>query len=166
MTDDEFLAAFEAAAIARTDWTHEAHVRMAWLYLTRLPFVAALEKVRAGIRKLNAAFAAAANPQCKPAETENPPGYHDTITVAFVRVIASRLAPGEDYAAFRDRHPDLFDRTLPALLHYYSKKRLSSAKARQAFVEPDREELPAVGLWDGVVGCGRRGQRPRAAARG
>ena len=31
MTDDEFLVAFEAAAIARKDWTHEAHVRMAWL---------------------------------------------------------------------------------------------------------------------------------------
>src|SRR4051812_27869201 len=105
MTDDEFLAAFEAAAIAPPDWAHEAHVRMAWLYLTRLPFTEALERVRKGIRKLNAVIG-------------SPDGYHDTITVAFVRVIAARVRPGEAYPAFRDRHPDLFDRTLSALLRY------------------------------------------------
>ena len=45
MTDDEFLAAFEAAAIPRKDWTHEAHVRMAWLYLrTHDPAYKALAK--------------------------------------------------------------------------------------------------------------------------
>jgi hypothetical protein len=129
MTDDEFLAAFEAAAIARTDWTHAAHVRMAWLYLRRLPFADALERVRSGIRKLNAKIG-------------SPDGYHETITVAHVRVIASRVAPGEDYPEFRDRHPDLFDRTFPALLRHYTKERLHSPEARAAFIEPDREELP------------------------
>jgi hypothetical protein len=129
MTDDEFLAAFEACAFARPEWTHEAHVRMAWLYLTRLPFAEALEKVRKGIQKLNGRIG-------------SPDGYHETITVAYVRVIASRLEPGDDYPAFRDRHPDLFDRTLTALLRHYTKERLHSAEARQGFVEPDREELP------------------------
>jgi hypothetical protein len=56
--DDEFLAAFEAAAIPRPEWTHAAHVRMAWLDLTRLPPGEALERVRGGIRRLNAANAA------------------------------------------------------------------------------------------------------------
>jgi hypothetical protein len=129
MTDDEFLAAFEAAAIARTDWTHEAHVRMAWLYLTRYPFAEAREQVRAGIRKLNAVIG-------------SPDGYHDTITVAFVRVIAARVTPGEMYPAFRDRHPDLLDRTLSALARHYSPEVLYSPEARRAFVGPDREPLP------------------------
>jgi len=129
MTDDEFLTAFEAAAIARKEWTHEAHVRMAWLYLRRLPFAEALEKVRAGIRKLNAKIG-------------SPDAYHDTITVAHVRVIASRLRAGEGYPTFRDRNPDLFDRTFPALLRHYTKDRLYSPEARAAFIEPDREELP------------------------
>ena len=53
MTDADFLAAFEACTIPRADWTHEAHVRMAWLYLTRLPFADALHRVRAGIRRYN-----------------------------------------------------------------------------------------------------------------
>lgn len=69
-------------------------------------------------------------------------GYHETVTVAFVAVIASRIVPGEDFAAFRDRNPDLFDRSFPALLRHYSPERLYSAAARQEFIEPDLEPLP------------------------
>jgi hypothetical protein len=133
MTDDEFLAAFDSAAIPRPDWTHEAHVRMAWLYLGRLPFAEALHQIRAGIQKLNATIG-------------SPDGYHETITVAFVRVIASRLVEGEGYAAFRERNPELFDRKLGALLHHYTKERLYSAGARLAFIDPDVRPLPGPDL--------------------
>ena len=34
MTDKEFLAAFENCSLTRENWTHAAHVRMAWLYLS------------------------------------------------------------------------------------------------------------------------------------
>ncbi|HVL12004.1 MAG TPA: hypothetical protein VM529_05535 [Gemmata sp.] len=131
MTDDEFLATFEAAAFARPEWTHEAHVRMAWLYLSRLPFAEAVHRVRTGIQKLNAKIG-------------SPDGYHETITVAFVRVIADRATSGEDYPAFRDHNPDLFDRTLTALLHHYTKERLYSAEARKEFIEPDVRPLPRL----------------------
>lgn len=132
MTDDEFLLAFETCAVARPEWTHEAHVRMARLYLTRLPFPEALDRVRRGIQKLNAKIG-------------SPDGYHETITVAFVRIIADRIIPGEDYRAFRDRNLDLFDRTLPALLRYYTKDRLGSTEARKTFIAPDGEPLPGEG---------------------
>ena len=130
MTDDEFLAAFEAVAFTRPEWTHEAHVRMAWLYLTRHPFADALCRVQNGIRKLNGKIG-------------SPDGYHDTITVAFVRIIADRLKDGERYESFRDRNPELLDRTLPAVLRHYTKDYLYSTDARREFVEPDREPLPA-----------------------
>lgn len=130
MTDDEFLAAFEACTLPRPLWTHEAHVRMAWLYLTRLPFADALERIRGGIRRYNASLGNAA-------------GYHDTITVAYACLLAARLAPGEDFAAFGDRNPDLLDRTMSALKRYYSDERLNSAEAREQFVGPDlMTELP------------------------
>lgn len=129
MTDDEFLLAFEECAFSRPEWTHESHVRMAWLYLSRLPIDAALDRVRRGIQKLNAKIG-------------SPDGYHETITVAFVSIIASRLRTGESYLAFRDRNPDLLDRTLPVLLRHYTKDRLWSPEARRGFIEPDLEELP------------------------
>ena len=129
MADDEFLAAFEACTVPRADWAHAAHVRMAWLYLSRLPAPDALDRVRTGIRRYNASLG-------------NATGYHDTITVAFVRLIAARIAPGEPFPAFRDRHPDLFDRTLAALRPHYSDDRLRSAEAVERFVEPDLAPLP------------------------
>lgn len=129
MTDDEFLAAFEGCTLTRPEWTHEAHVRMAWAYLTRLPIADALKAARSGILRLNAAFG-------------NSTGYHETITVAFVRVIAHRLQAGDDFPTFRGRNPDLLDRTLPALLRHYTKDRLFSAEARAAFIDPDLEPLP------------------------
>jgi len=153
MTDDEFLAAFQACTLTRPQWTHEAHVRMAWLFLTRLPFVTALDRIRTGIRKLNDRIGQPlithrAPPQhsCKTVRSTgssgDPNGYHETITVAFARVIASRVRLGEDFAAFRDRNADLFDRTLPALLRHYSKERLWSPEARRWFIEPDVAMLP------------------------
>jgi hypothetical protein len=133
MTDEDFLAAFEARTIPKAEWTHEAHVRMAWLYLTRLPFAAALDRIRDGIRRYNAAVGS--------------DGYHETITVAFTRLIHSRLAGAEtegDFPAFRARHPDLFVGRASLLERHYDPVTLASPKARWQFVEPDRDPLPRM----------------------
>lgn len=144
MTDDEFLAAFEGCAFDRTEWTHAAHVRMAWLYLTRAaPGADVLGAVRAGLQRLNAALRA--RHPAAPGRAPDPrglDGYHETVTAAFVRVIAARVRPGEGFAAFADRNPDLFDRAFPALLAHYSPERLYAPAARGAFLEPDRAPLP------------------------
>jgi len=148
MTDDEFLAAFEECKLHRKDWTHEAHVRMAWLYLMRIESDGAVvDLVRNGIKKLNAEFVYREQNRCVvlPAREPDPrglDGYHETITVAFVTVIASRIVPDEDFLAFRDRNPDLFDRTFPALLKHYTPERLYSSPAKMEFIEPDLEPLP------------------------
>src|SRR5262249_15523329 len=131
MTDDEFLAAFERCTLPRAEWTHAAHVRMAWLYLGRLPFEQALTQIRDGIRRYNA--------------THGSDGYHETITVAFVVLIRSRMVDakaGEDFDGFRVRNPDLLDRRLPVLARHYDSATLSSAAARERFVAPDHEPLP------------------------
>lgn len=137
MTDDEFLAAFEGCTIPRAEWSHAAHVRMAWLYATRT--ADPLPLVRAGIQKLNATFV---RPPDAPPDARGLDGYHETITTAFVRVIAARVRPGESFAAFEARNPDLFDREFSALLAHYSPARLFAPEAKAAFVPPDRGELP------------------------
>jgi hypothetical protein len=131
MTDDEFLAAFDACTLPKPLWTHEAHVRLAWLCLDRFPFAAALAHVRAGIQKYNRSLG-------------NTTGYHDTVTVAFVRIVAAKRTPGETFADFRSANPDVFAKDRPILLNYYSKAVLDSAAARAGFVEPDVGSLPDV----------------------
>lgn len=102
--------------------------------------------MRRGIQRLNAAFTRRQQILCRalPAKFEEMPtaaGYHETITAAFVALIAARIEAGEDFPAFRGRNPDLFDRKLSALLKHYSSERLFSATARVEFIEPDLQPL-------------------------
>jgi hypothetical protein len=155
MTDNKFLAKFEDRTLTREEWTHEAHVRMAWLYVSRSDsYRDARSKVRTGIKKLNAAFLARQNAPCgatrppevdanaDPAAEPKPVGFHETITTAFLRLIADRAKDGESFAAFRKRNPEFFDRSLSALLAHYSPEVLFSDEAKVKFVQPDREPLP------------------------
>jgi hypothetical protein len=56
MTDDEFLAAFEACTLQ--DFHHRDHVKVAYLYLRRHPLDDAIAKVRTGLQALAAAWGA------------------------------------------------------------------------------------------------------------
>lgn len=127
MSDEEFLAAFERCSFQRHEWTHEAHIRMAWLYLSRLPFPLALQRVREGILRLNASHGSS--------------GYHETITVAFCVLLSDRITAGEGYKEFCTANPDLLDK-LRALERHYAPGTLFSRVARRRFISPDRDPLP------------------------
>jgi hypothetical protein len=149
MTDGQFLVKFEKRQLDRSEWTHEAHVRMAWLYVTKTEsYRDARSKVRTGIKRLNAAFQARSAVPCgatqpaEPVAEARPLGYHETLTTAFVRLIAARARPGESFATFRKRNPELFDRKLSAILKHYSSKLLFSEEAKTTFAQPDLEPLP------------------------
>lgn len=129
ITDDDraFLQSFEECSLGAKCWTHAAHVRMGWLVLeTSSSFEEALERIRSGIMRFNS--------------TKNSIGYHETITVAFARLIDSRRLIGETLEAFLARNPDLQDRN--CLKQFYSQAILASEKARQNFIEPDITPLP------------------------
>ena len=128
MTDDEFVAAFEALSLPPAAFRHADHVRLGWIYLRRMDLPAAMRRYADRLR----AFAA---------HVGKPGLYHETITFAFLLVINERMADGpadEGWAAFRDRNPDLFAGIRIALGRWYSDERLASARARAGFVMPDR----------------------------
>jgi hypothetical protein len=132
MDDDEFLRAFEAAAIPTARWTHRDHVRVAFLYLRAFRFDDALVRLRSGIRALNRANGIQDSPTR---------GYHETITVAWARLVAAALAEesAQDFDAFARRHPRLLQKD--KLRAHYSKERLLAPEARASFVEPDLAPL-------------------------
>lgn len=135
MNDRDFISAFEAATIPLEGWTHREHVRVAFLYLRALPFEEALDRLRSGIRALNRANGVQGTPTS---------GYHETVTVAWARVIAAAIAADSapDFDAFAKLHAGLLNKQL--LRSYYSKERLLSPEARSSFVEPDIEALPVT----------------------
>jgi glutamine synthetase adenylyltransferase len=72
--------------------------------------------------------------------------YHETITVAYVLLIAERLATSRDlsWTAFSAAHPDLLARRPSILDRYYDEATLKSPQAREGFVMPVRVASRAV----------------------
>ena len=107
---------------------------MAFLYLRDHPFDEALARIRTGIQSLNRANGVAAT---------GGSGDHETVTVAWARVIASAIAnpePPTDFESFAADHPHLLSRSLLRL--HYTKEHIATPLARSSFVEPDLAPLP------------------------
>lgn len=126
---------FEAATLAPDEWDHAAHLAVGTWYVTSLGHEGAVAAMRAGIQKLNRAHAIPDAPGR---------GYHETITLLFLRLIACVVArsPGRSLPA----HVAAAIRELPARVvrEHYSTERLSSTEARHAWVEPDLRPLPPL----------------------
>ncbi len=126
MTDEELVKAFESTALPASAFSHAAHVRVAWWYLRGQPFHRALDQFATALR----AFAASKGAAHK---------YHETITVAWMALVAERHArtPDLEWDAFAAAHTDLFER--PSLVtRYYSPEAIASETGRRTFVLPDR----------------------------
>lgn len=144
MNDETFLKRFEACKLPWAEWTHGAHLRVAYLYLTRYPLEEAITRVRAGIQAHNDAN----REKIKTGE-----GYHETITQAFMRILHPMVVlygrKGDAYEAtclstddFFDANPQLTSKRI--LLLYYTQARLMSDHARSTFVEPDLAPFPQL----------------------
>jgi hypothetical protein len=134
VTDDCFLQAFEHQEIPLEQWDHRAHLRVAVSYLLRYPFDEALCRMRSGIQDYNSAMGVEDSPTS---------GYHETITQAWLHILATMLrqyGPSSAADEFLDEHPQLAQKTLLRL--FYSRERVMSPEAKQRFVEPDLAPLP------------------------
>ena len=128
---------FEACTLPRAEWTHHAHLTVGLWYLLRHDEAEAARRVRDGIKRYNKAWGV---------ETTPTGGYHETITLFYVRVIREFLArAGRDctLAALANLLvSECGDRSLP--LAYYTRERLMSPEARARWVEPDLRPLDSA----------------------
>jgi hypothetical protein len=131
----DLVAAFRSCTLSREHWTHLAHLRVGAWHVHHFGVEAALETLRAGIRGLND-FHGTVN------STES--GYHETITVAYVRLIERFLSPFEAGVPL-ERQVDLLIESPLAersvLLRFWSRELLMSARARAEWVPPDLAAL-------------------------
>jgi len=133
---DALAKRFAAAAIPAAEWTHQMHLVMGTWHVARLGPDAALARLRAGIRALNAAHGTV---------DSDTRGYHETITCAYVRLLGAFVATRPAGEAIDGTLAALLASPLAArdiLTRHYSRERLFSAAARRGWVEPDLEPLP------------------------
>lgn len=118
------LQRFVRGEICAADFPHREHVRMAFEMLRQHDFA---ESVLHYSRTLRAMAARAGKPQA----------FNQTITVAFLAVIAQRMeaSAGVEFAEFAARNTDLFERSL--LARWYRPEQLASPLASRSFLLPD-----------------------------
>lgn len=128
LEQDLTIERFESGQIEAERFDHEAHVYVAWLYVTRFDLPDAIARFDSALRRLTTILGV-------------PDKYHATITWLFLLLIAERIRQNESWQAFKTRNPDLVRESKATLRSYYSVARLSSDAARDHFVLPDR--IPA-----------------------
>ncbi len=140
MTDEEFLQAFESLTLPFDQWTHRAHVKVAFIYLSRHSFDVALAMMRSGVKAYNTRHNVPDSPTS---------GYNETTTHAFLHLIAAmmhaygRVFPALDADSFCETHPQLMTRHVLRL--FYSPERRTDPRTKTDFVEPDLAPLPEIG---------------------
>jgi hypothetical protein len=131
MSDREFCAAFEAGAFAPADFSHRAHVRLAYVYLAESDVALALERMRAALVSFLSHHGIPATK------------YHETLTRAWllgVNHFMHRSPEASSADDFIDRNPPLLDAKI--MLTHYSADLLFSDQARADFVEPNLDPIP------------------------
>jgi hypothetical protein len=121
------LERFVDTTLPAGEFHHEQHVQVAWLFVQKYGMPGALGEFTTAIRRF--------------ADAKGATGlYHETITWAFLLLIAERQArnPAAAWAAFAASNADLLVWKPSILERYYSKELLGSELARRTFVMPDR----------------------------
>ncbi len=134
MNDAEHLRRFEDHSLPREQWTHRAHLKVAYLYLNQFSLAETLERLRAGIQAYNAAQGIQDTPTG---------GYHETMTQVWLQLVYTTLrqcGPAESADAFFDAQTQLQSKRTPLL--FYSRDRIMSPEAKRSFVPPDLAPLP------------------------
>lgn len=131
LDDDALWTAFHERTLTAAQWTHRAHLRVAWMHLERYALDEAQVLLRVGIIRLNATHGLI--------ETAAR-GYHETLTRVWLALIqdARGAGPHPSSQAFLAAREPARD----APLAHYSRERLMSLTARACFVEPDLAPLP------------------------
>jgi hypothetical protein len=130
------VRAFESCTLPWERWTHAAHLTVALWHLLHYEWAEAVERVRCGIKRYNAANGVV---------TTRERGYHETLTIFWMRYVRAFLEAnyneGCSLASLANALVEHADRNAP--LEHYSRELLFSWEARLDFVEPDLKALPA-----------------------
>jgi hypothetical protein len=129
--DDVFRRAFEGGLVPTAEFTHRAHVRLAYVYLVEHETEEAVSRMRTALHGFLQHHGV-------PAEK-----YHETLTRAWilaVRHFMERSASAASADDFISQNPQLLDTKI--MLTHYSAGVLFSPEARGTFVEPDTSPIP------------------------
>ena len=132
---ETFLRGFETGTLAKSEWTHGAHVGAAASYLFNSNFETIMPLMRARISAFNLAVGGANTPTS---------GYHETLTQFWLLIVAESLRqhlPASRLEAARHAVA-VFGEARALHTLYYSGDVVKDTAARQQWRAPDLLPLP------------------------
>lgn len=126
LTDNQFESRFEACDLSATDFTHEAHIRLAWIHITRYGLHAAERTIQDQLKS----FVASVGAEDK---------YHTTMTVAAIKAVSHFVnkSQSDTFSAFIVEFPQLKSEFKRLMNQHYSYDLFGSSEAKNSFVKPD-----------------------------
>jgi len=132
-SDRSFRASFEAHTVRPSQFDHEAHVRLAYIYLAEHDVESAVQRMREALLHFIE-------------HNGIPPSkFHETITRAWVLAVRHFMdrSASSSSTDFLAKNQELLDSKI--MLTHYSASVLFSSDARTSFVEPDLAPIPRQG---------------------
>ncbi len=125
-SDIEFIEAFEKAVLNPKLFNHEAHLRLAWIYLQSYGEQKAIEKTCSAIEHFDIVYG-------------NGDKFHTTLTVASVKVVNHFIKKSEatSFFDFIEAFPQLKMAFRKFLEQHYTPEALTHEKAKANYIPPD-----------------------------
>lgn len=134
--DEIFIQSFEEATLPFEDWTHEAHLRMAWTYIKERGREGAEPLIKSGIKKYN-------EKNLDKIKT----GYSETITMFYIFAVSDAIKQTPNvsemtFEEFLKQNGHLLDRSL--MYEYYDRDIIGDPVSKTEFILPNKKRLPGV----------------------
>lgn len=130
LTDEEFLTQFADCSLNPKMFSHEAHIRLAWLQVNQYGVDAAKSNITYQLKAY--------------ADHLKVKLYHVTITIMAVQAVADFIekdkktsSPTKNFLAFIAKYPELINDFKQVINTYYSFDIFSHATAKTEFIVPD-----------------------------
>jgi len=126
LSNEEFEAQFTACNLRPLWFTHEAHLRLAWMYIGKYGSEVAFEKYSNQLQQ----FAKKYNADGK---------YNATVTFASIQIMARFIKESDayDFQDFINEFPQLKSKFKELLTTHYSSDIFTSLEAKQHILQPD-----------------------------
>ncbi len=126
LSDEEFATSFEKLELSPSDFTHEAHLRLAWIHINKYGWQQAEENINRQLLQFVAKVGAADK-------------FNKTVTCASVRIIADYMRQSEagNFAEFLAEYPALKSDFKGVISRHYGFDVFESEQAKQEFLQPD-----------------------------
>lgn len=130
LNDQEFEAVFAASTLDPSLFSHEAHLRLAWIHIKKYSLEQAEENIQTQILRY-----------VKHLGAEDK--YHTTITIAAINAVNHFLkrSKTEDFKAFIAENPKLMTDFKALIDSHYSFDVFGSEAARIQYIKPDKQDF-------------------------